>query len=449
MAESALHDKVLATMVVGEAKANAELRRWHRIGLLVLAATVGVTVLWSTLMPLSSAVVAAGSMKVETDRKKIQHPEGGVVQDILVKSGSVVQAGEVLVRLDNSRAGAGFGVVRGGRDVALATQARLEAERDQATTIRWPADIDKRITDLQVADTVRAQQAIFVARRNTLAGELSIIGEQIAALRNEITGYQSQVRAKEEQGASLRRDLEALQDLEARGMVEKTRVRAVERDMARLLGERDEIAAKAAQARTTIVEKDLRRFQVRKAFSEEVAAELKKVQAEGFELQERETAARRTLELTELRAPVAGTITDMRVHTAGGVVAPGEVLMEIVPNSDRLIVEARVMPQDVDRLAMGMPAGVKLHAFNSRTTPELDAKVSYISADAVVDARNDNTWFTVRLDVTPDSLAMLGKDKRMLPGMQADVFIRTGQNTFLGYLMQPLRDSFDKAWRER
>jgi len=449
VAESALHDKVLATMVVGEAKANAELRRWHRIGLLVLAATVGVTVLWSTLMPLSSAVVAAGSMKVETDRKKIQHPEGGVVQDILVKSGSVVQAGEVLVRLDNSRAGAGFGVVRGGRDVALATQARLEAERDQATTIRWPADIDKRITDLQVADTVRAQQAIFVARRNTLAGELSIIGEQIAALRNEITGYQSQVRAKEEQGASLRRDLEALQDLEARGMVEKTRVRAVERDMARLLGERDEIAAKAAQARTTIVEKDLRRFQVRKAFSEEVAAELKKVQAEGFELQERETAARRTLELTELRAPVAGTITDMRVHTAGGVVAPGEVLMEIVPNSDRLIVEARVMPQDVDRLAMGMPAGVKLHAFNSRTTPELDAKVSYISADAVVDARNDNTWFTVRLDVTPDSLAMLGKDKRMLPGMQADVFIRTGQNTFLGYLMQPLRDSFDKAWRER
>lgn len=449
MAESALHDKVLATMVVGEAKANAELRRWHRIGLVVLAATVGVTVLWSTLMPLSSAVVAAGSMKVETDRKKIQHPEGGVVQDILVKSGSVVQAGEVLVRLDNSRAGAGFGVVRGGRDVALATQARLEAERDQATTIRWPADIDKRITDLQVADTVRAQQAIFVARRNTLAGELSIIGEQIAALRNEITGYQSQVRAKEEQGASLRRDLEALQDLEARGMVEKTRVRAVERDMARLLGERDEIAAKAAQARTTIVEKDLRRFQVRKAFSEEVAAELKKVQAEGFELQERETAARRTLELTELRAPVAGTITDMRVHTAGGVVAPGEVLMEIVPNSDRLIVEARVMPQDVDRLAMGMPAGVKLHAFNSRTTPELDAKVSYISADAVVDARNDNTWFTVRLDVTPDSLAMLGKDKRMLPGMQADVFIRTGQNTFLGYLMQPLRDSFDKAWRER
>jgi len=449
VAESALHDKVLATMVVGEAKANAELRRWHRIGLLVLAATVGVTVLWSTLMPLSSAVVASGSMKVETDRKKIQHPEGGVVQAILVKSGSVVQAGEVLVRLDNSRAGAGFGVVRGGRDVALATQARLEAERDQAAVIRWPADINKRITDPQVADTVRAQQAIFVARRNTLAGELSIIGEQIAALRNEITGYQSQVRAKEEQGASLKRDLEGLQDLEARGMVEKTRVRAVERDMARLLGERDEIVAKVAQSRTTIIEKDLRRFQVRKAFSEEVAAELKKVQAEGFELQERETAARRTLELTELRAPVAGTITDMRVHTAGGVVAPGEVLMEVVPSTDRLIVEARVMPQDVDRLAMGMPAGVKLHAFNSRTTPELDASVSYISADAVIDARNDNSWFTVRLDVSPDSLALLAKDKRMLPGMQADVFIRTGQNTFLGYLMQPLRDSFDKAWRER
>lgn len=449
MADSALHDKLLATLVVGPAKAEAELRRWNRIGLLVLLGTVGVTVLWSTLAPLSSAVVAAGAVKVETDRKKVQHAEGGVVQAILVKSGSVVKAGDVLVRLDNTRAGSGFGVVRGGRDVALATQARLMAERDQASTISWPDDIKKRITDPQVADILRSQQAIFVARRNTLAGELSIISEQMAALRNEITGYESQVRAKEEQGASLKRDLDGLQDLEARGMVEKTRVRAIERDMAKLLGERDEVAARISQARTAISEKELRRFQVRKSFSEEVAAELKKVQAEGFELQERESAARRTLDLTELRASVDGTITDLRVHTPGGVVAPGEVLMEIVPSSDRLVVEARVAPQDVDRLAVGLPAGVKLHAFNSRSTPELEATVSYISADAMVDARNDQSWFTVRLEVAADSLAQLGAEKRVLPGMQADVFIRTGQRTFLGYLMEPLMDSFRKAWRER
>jgi HlyD family type I secretion membrane fusion protein len=353
------------------------------------------------------------------------------------------------VRLDASRAGSAHGVVKGGRDVALATQARLAAERDERATIEWPAEITRRMDDPQVAQTVRSQQAMFVARRNTLAGELSIIGRQSDALRNEITGYESQMRAKEEQGASLKRDLDGLADLEARGMVEKTRVRAIERDIARLLGERDELVARVAQARTAISEKELRRFQVRKAFSEEVANELKKAQAEGNELFERESAAKRTLDLTELRAPVDGTVTDVKVHTAGGVVAPGEVLMEIVPSSDRLIVEARVLPQDVDRLMVGQPAGVKLHAFNSRTTPELDASVSYVSADAATDARSEQSYFTVRLQVAPESLVTLGADKKVLPGMQADVFIRTGERTFLGYLMQPLRDSFDKAWRER
>lgn len=449
MAESTLGQQALASLVIGEQRADAELRRWVRIGLLILAATFGLGLAWSTLAPLSSAVVAAGAVKVETDRKKLQHLEGGVVQEILVKSGAVVKAGDVLVRLDATKAGSGYGVVRGGRDVALATQARLEAERDQRGSITWPVDLQKRRDDAQVADILRSQQSLFEARRSSLAGELGIIGEQIAALRNEITGYESQIRAKQEQTASLQRDLAGLVDLEARGMVEKTRVRAIERDISRLQGERDEIVARVAQARTAITEKELRRFQARKAFSEGVVSELKKVQAEGFELIEREGAAKRQLELTELRAPVAGTVTDLRVHTAGGVVGPGEVLMEIVPSNDRLIIEARVRPQDIDRVMVGLPAGVKLHAFNARTTLELPAAVSYVSADAVVDARSDSSWFTVRLEVDPKALAEVAGDKRVMPGMQADVFIRTGERTFLRYMLEPLIDSFDKAYRER
>lgn len=448
MAESSLSQQVLATMVVGEQRATDELRRWWRIGLLVLAGTFGVAGLWSALAPLSSAVVAAGAVKVETDRKKIQHPEGGVVKEILVRSGTRVDAGQVLVRLDATKAGSGFGVVRGGRDVALATQARLEAERD-GRAIRWPTALQDRIGEPQVAETLRAQQALFDARQSSLAGEVGIINEQIGALRNEITGLESQARSKLSQATSLQRDLDGLAELQAQGMVEKTRVRAIERDITRLNGERDEIVARIAQARTAITEKELRRFQVRKSFSEEVVAELKKVQAEGFELLEREGAARRQLELTELRAPVSGTVTDIRVHTAGGVVAPGEVLMELVPSNDRLIVEAKVRPQDVDRVTVGLPAGIKLHAFNTRTTPELAAVVSYVSADAVVDPRNDMSWFTVRLDVPPQAMAAAGGGRQVMPGMQADVFIRTGERTFLRYMMQPLLDSFDKAYRER
>jgi HlyD family type I secretion membrane fusion protein len=448
MAESLLPQDVLARMVVGEARAERELRRWNRIGLIVLAATFGATLLWSSLAPLSSAVVASGAVKVESSRKKIQHPEGGVVSEILVKNGDQVSAGTVLARLDATKAGSAHGVVQGGWDVALATRARLEAERDERAEIVWPAELRNRLAEPQVAEIVRSQKALFMARRNTLAGELSIVSEQIASLRNEIKGYESQQRAKGEQVASLQSDLDGLADLEARGMVEKTRVRAIQRELAKTTGERDELVSRIAAARTAITEKELRRFQARKAFSEQVADELKKVQAENFELVERETAARRTLELTELRAPVDGTVTDLKVHTAGGVVAPGEVLMEIVPSSDRLVVEARVLPQDIDRVMIGQPAGVKLHAFNSRTTAELDVAVDYVSADAVVDARSDMSYFTVRLDVKPEALKALG-DNRVMPGMQADVFIRTGERTFLGYLLQPLADSFDKAWRER
>lgn len=449
MAEGALRDDVLAGLVVGEQRANEELRLWNRIGLGVLAGTVGVTLLWSTLAPLSSAVVGAGVLKVDSSRKRIQHSEGGVVKAILVKDGSQVKAGDVLVRLDETRAGAAHGVVTGGRDVALASLARLEAERDDRASIYFPPELSQREGVEQVAQILRAQRSIFETRRNARVGELNILGQQIGALRSEIAGYESQQRSKDEQLASMRRDLEGLIDLDKLGMVEKTRLRATERDIARLTGERDELASRAASTRTAISEKELKKFQVRKAFQEEVAAELKKVQAETFELAERESATKRTLELTELRAPVDGTITDLKIHTPGGSIAPGEVVLEVVPSADRLLVEVKVATRDIDRVVVGQAAGVKINAFNSRAMPELNGTVQYVSADAVVDARTEQPHFVVKIDVSATEMARLGAENKVQPGMQADVFIRTGERTFLGYLMQPLTESFSKAWRER
>lgn len=445
-----LREQALARMVIGDERGAIEIRRWTRIGIAVLVLTFGVAALWSVLVPLSSAVVAAGAVKVDSSRKKIQHPEGGVIKEILVQDGDVVRAGDVLVRMDEARADAAHGVVAGGRDVALATQARLIAERDERPTIAFPEEMLRRAgSNPQVVQTMRVQESLFAARRNARNGEIGILDQQIAALRSEIAGLTSQLASKKEQLESLDNDLRSLRELDAQGMVEKIKLRALERDIAGVRGESEELVSRIASTRIAISEKDLKKFQVRKAFQEDVAAELKKVQAEGFELLERESAARRTLELTELRAPVDGTITDLKVHTAGGVVAPGEVLMEIVPSSDRLIIEARVAPQDVDRVMVGLPAGIKLHAFNSRTTPELDATVSYVSADAAVDPRTEASWFLVRLEVSPESMALLGAERRVMPGMQADVFVRTGERTFFGYLIQPLADSFDRAWRER
>ncbi len=447
---AALREGAIAKMVVGDARAEKETQRWVRIGLVMLASTVGVALLWSSTVPLSSAVLGAGVLKVDSSRKRIQHPEGGVVKEILVRDGTRVKAGDVLVRLDETRAGAAHGVVSGGRDVAEASLARLQAERDDRASISFPAELLKRAAgNDQLAQIIRAQQSIFEARRSARVGELAILEQQIGALRSEIEGYESQRRSKDEQLASTRRDLESLVDLDKVGMVEKTRLRATERDIAKLTGERDELASRVASTRTAISERELKKFQVRKAFAEDVAAELKKVQSENFELIERESATRRTLELTELRAPVDGIVTDLRAHTPGGSIAPGELLMEIVPVADRLVLEVKLPTFDVDRVRVGQAAGVKVNAFNIRTLPELEGTVAHVSPDALVDPRTEQAYFMARIEIAPEQLKRLGEGNQVQPGMQADVFIRTGERTFLGYLMQPLTENFSKAWLER
>jgi HlyD family type I secretion membrane fusion protein len=212
---------------------------------------------------------------------------------------------------------------------------------------------------------------------------------------------------------------------------------------------RDELVSRAATTRTSISEQELKKFQVRKAFQEDVAAELKKVQAENFELIKRESATRRTLEPTEVRAPVDGVVTDLRIHRPGGSISPGELLMELVPSDDKLVVEVKVPPFEIDRVRAGQLAGVKLHAFNSRSLPELDGRVTYVSADAATDPRTEQSWFIAKVDIPASELGKLGEGNRLQPGMLADVYIHTGERTFLGYLLEPLTDSFRKAWLER
>lgn len=446
---AALRQQALDHLVTDDASAARQMRRVVLTGLLVIGLSFGGALAWSSLVPLASAVVASGAVKVDSSRKKIQHQDGGVVEVILVQDGARVRQGDVLVRMDATRAGAAHGVVQAGQDLTMATNARLQAERDGLQAVVFPAELlDRARQDPQVMQTLKAQESLFAARRSARAGELSILDQQISALRSEITGLESQRSAKDEQLLSLESDLKSLRELDASGMVEKTRLRAMERDSVRLRGERDELSARMAGARTAISEKELKKFQVRKAFQEEVAAELKGAQAERMELQERESTTRRTLDLTELRAPVAGTVTDLRVHTAGGVVGPGEVLMEIVPDADKLVIEARVQPSDIDRVSTGQATGIKLHAFNQRVMPELNGQVSYVSADAVTDQRSELSFFLVRVDVPAAELQRLG-DARVMPGMQADLFIRTGERTFLAYLLEPLKDSFSKAWKER
>jgi HlyD family type I secretion membrane fusion protein len=431
-----------------ETRESRSLRRWTRAGYIILACTFGVFGTWSALAPLSSAVVAQGIIKVDSSRKKVQHLEGGIVKEILVRDGRHVKAGDVLIRLDETRAGASHGIVQAGYETALAHQARLVAERDGRPEIQFPPELAQRASDPKIADIIKAQNELFRARKASIAGQLDILSQQVLHLEKQIQGLTAQQKAKEEQLASLKAELEGLAKLLSEGMVEKTKVRNIEREISKLEGERGAHISEIAAARASISEKELQKFQIRKRFQEEVVAELRKSQSEVFDYLERSSATRHVLENTEIRASVSGTVVDLRIHTAGGVINPSEVLMEIVPESDRLIVEGRVRPEDVDRVSVGLPTGVKIAAFNQRTMPELQGQVSYVSADSIQEEKTGLTFFLIRVDVSEGELKRLG-DQQIQPGMVADLFVRTGERTFLDYLLRPITDSFRKAWKER
>lgn len=426
---------------------GASIRRWNRIGIVIILLTFGVSALWSALAPLSSAVIAPGVVKVDTSRKKVQHVEGGAILEIRVRDGVKVKAGDVLVRLDPTRADASHGVLRSGLDAAIAQQSRLIAERDGHARVNYPAELSRRRGDAQVAELIKSQNSLFEARRTSLTGQLGILDKQIISLNKKIEGLAGQQLAKEDQLRSLRLDVEGFAGLAAQGMLEKTRVRNTERDVARLEGERAEHIADISQARNAISEKELEKFQVQKKFREEAIEELRKVQNEMNDYLERIGAAKHVLEQTEIRAPVDGTVVETKTHTTGGVVGPGEVLMEIVPTHDRLIVEAKARPEDIDRLRLDLPAGVKLSAFDQDMIPELNGRVSYVSADIIEDAKTGVAYFLIKVEVSEAELKRL-KGRSIQPGMLADVFVRTGERTFFGYLMDPLMQSFNKAWRE-
>ena len=417
-------------------------------GLLVAVVFIGGFLLWATLVPIASAVIAPGVVKVDSSRKTIQHLEGGIVSEILVRDGDQVEEGQVLVRLDKTRAGASLGVLQTGYDDALAQQARLFAERDGLAEIAFPEELLDRAQSGQVAEILRSQRSLFAARAESMQGQLDIIDQHIAHLEEDIVGLLAQKKSKRDQISSIEEELEGLTRLLDRGMIDRNRVLVLQREKAELEGEFGEHTSQIAASKTSISEKKLEKFQLRKTFSEEVAVELRRVQADVFDFGERLLAARHVLEQTEIRAPVSGVIVGRGVHTVGGVVAPGETLLELVPLNDNLIIEARVMPMDIDNIQTGLDAGVRLTAFNQRTTPELVGQVTYVSADILENERTGDIYFLSRVEVTETELARLGDDKTLQPGMTADVMIKTGSRTPADYLLEPLLVNFRKAWRE-
>ena len=433
---------------VPPAPARPPIRRYLLLALAAIAVFFGGFGTWATLAPLDSAAVAPARVTVAGNRKTVQHLEGGIVREILVEEGDRVAAGEVLVRLDETLARAMVDQLRGRYDNLLAREARLLVERDpNAEEILFPETLSSRRDRPDIAAMLAGEQAIFEAQREYLEGRKRILEQQETQLRKEIESLGAQVTGETRQLELVGEEKEAIEELFAKGMVDKPRLMAAKRAEARLQGDLGEHLALIARTEQRIGETDLEIIDLKNRFLNDVVTQLKQTQADMTELTQRLKAAEATLARTEIRAPVGGRVVALSVHTEGGVVGTGERILDIVPEDDALELEARIDPDDIDVVHPGLNARVILTAYKQRSTPALIGRVSRVSADSFSDPQTGQTYYLARIRVAPEELARM-ENIELYPGMQAEVMIRTGQSTLLKYVLAPITQSMRRAFRE-
>jgi HlyD family secretion protein len=430
-----------------KSKARQSINRHTRLALGGVALLVGGLGGWAWMTELSGAVVAPGMIVVDSHVKKVQHPTGGVVGEILARDGDRVKAGDVVIRLDETVARANLAMVAKSIDEMTARRARLEAERDGAKTIRFPAELVSRADQIDVADLVNGEQRLFDNRQEARAGQKSQLRERVAQLAEQIDGTKLQASAKADEIDLIASELTGVQELWKKNLVPITRVTSLKREETRLRGERGQLISTVAQAKGKISETELQIMQIDQDLRSEVSTELREVQAKIAELVERRVAADDQLKRIDIRAPQDGIVHQSTVHTVGGVIGAGDPLMLVMPEGDKLSIEVKVSPQDIDQLRQGLDTVLRLSAFNQRTTPEIKGQVTRIAADLVTDERSGMSHYPVRIAIAEGQHELLGSAK-LLPGMPVEGFIQTGYRTVFSYLTKPLADNMARAFRE-
>ena len=418
----------------------------RRLGLFLVIAIFGGLGSWAALAPLSSAALAPGQITVENYRKTIQHLEGGIVDQILVRDGDLVKKDQVLLTLSDTQYRAQLEVLRGQYLITLAREARLVALRDGAAQISFAPDLLKARGDARAEDAMRVQSQTFQARRQAHENEISLYQKQIAQLKAKLRGLEAQKTSRDLLVRSFEAELRDYQKLLEQGYTEKQTVRDLERRYADSVGNSGELQSNLAAAALQINETELKILQLKKELQREVIQELAEVQATLFELHEKIHALTKTVERTVIRAPEPGKVLGLRVHTLGGVIAPGNPILEIVPQNETLLIEARVSPMDIDRVRAGQSAEVRFSVFKSKDLPRIEGQVTGLSADILTSEDGQNAYYLARVAVNTEGLDILARQKlELLPGMPAEVLINTGKRTLFQYLADPLSDSFSHA----
>ena len=418
------------------------------IGLAVVVVLAGGLGGWAATAEISGALIAPGSIVVESNVKKVQHPTGGVVGEVRAHDGDVVKAGDVVVRLDDTVTKASLAIVTKNLDGLWARAARLEAEQQGLDRIVFPPMLLDRANDPDVKNVMSSESKLFEVRTTGRIGQKAQLRERVAQLHEEIAGLEAQERAKDKEIALVEKELVGVRTLYDQHLVQMTRLTTLERDAARLSGERAQYIASRAQARGKITETELQIIQVDKDMVSDVSKDLRETNDKIGEFVERKVTAEDQLRRIDIRAPQDGMVEQSTVHTVGGVITAGDAIMMIVPQADDLQVEAKVNPQDIDKLQIGQKTLLRLSAFNQRTTPELNGIVTRVSPDVTTEQRTGQSYYTIRVKIPPEEVARLGEVK-LIPGMPVEAFVQTGDRTMLSYLIKPLKDQLMRAFREK
>ena len=423
-----------------------------RIGIIIFILVFGFFGIWASTAPIGGAAYAPGSVAVRSYRQVVQHFEGGIVREIRARDGDAVNAGDVLLQLDPTQASANLEIVRSQLNSLMALEARLIAERDGLEDIVFPDALvsAEYVTTaegaMQANQEIAIQRHLFQTRKDALKGSIDVLEQRIGQLESRLDGMRAQRESKLELAASYNEELEDVRSLLADGFSDRNRLRELERNAATLRGDAAELTSNISGTEIQIGETQMEILQQRRSFQNEVAEQLSETQNMLNDVRERVVSYGDVLRRTTIVAPVSGIVNGLQVHTLGGVINPGVVIADIVPQNADLVVEARVSPTDIDRVSIGQEATIRFSAFGN-AVPTIFARVIHISADSFTDENTGATYYQARVEVTPEGAEELG-DMTLLPGMPADVFIATGSRTMMQYLMKPITNALARSFIE-
>lgn len=418
------------------------------LGVTVLALLLGGFGSWAALAPLAEAAAGPGVITVEGNRRPVQHLEGGIIREILVRDGDRVTVGQVLMRLDDIQAGAQLLTLIAQRAALRAHDARLSAELASAERITWPDDLIAGSDDPRISDLMTGQMLLFVSRETAFASSQAVLRARMEQLRAQIVSAQSQIDSHDRQVALIRDEMSGVAELLRLGLERRPRLLALQRSEASLIGNRDDLASQITRAEAGLVETAAQLKAAADQRAAEISQEQRQVRDRLVEIEERLREAHDVATRREIVAPISGTVLNLRFFTIGGVVRAADPVLEIVPAEDRLIAEVLIQPTDIDVVRPGLLAEVRLPAFKQRLAPFLNGRVVFVSADAVFDERMRASMYRAHVAIDDAELSRLD-GVALTPGMPVEVMIIVGQRTMWQYLTQPLRDSFVRAFREQ